>query len=182
MMVFVKLCNAPTTSRLHRHRLARPSSTTSSGSSSRASPRVLVDPVLPAEPVERGQMASFLERAPDLPGTPNDYFVDDDGEHARDRRSTALARPTSSGCCGVSLLPDNSVTRGQMASFLAARARPAGGDPRLLRRRQRASLRGRHQPPRRGGHRQRLRTSSRTARAGPSPASRWPRSSTARFD
>ena len=38
----------------------------------------------PSNPVTRGQMASFLDRAFDLPSTSNDYFVDDEGSTHED--------------------------------------------------------------------------------------------------
>jgi len=72
----------------------------------------------PQSPVERGQMASFLERAFDLPGTPNDYFVDDDTNTHEVAINRARQADIVSGCATSRYCPVNSVTRGQMASFL----------------------------------------------------------------
>ena len=83
----------------------------------------------PADPVTRGQMASFLARMFDLPATTTDYFTDDDGTtHETDINSLAAAEITT-GCTATTFCPAGPVSRGQMASFLV-RAIPltAGAD------------------------------------------------------
>jgi glucose/arabinose dehydrogenase len=73
----------------------------------------------PDEAVTRGQMASFLVRALDLPSTSTDYFDDDDGTtHEGDINRLAKAGITS-GCATRRFCPEAAVTRGEMASFLA---------------------------------------------------------------
>ena len=74
------------------------------------------------------------------------------------RRSTASRQAdVTVGCAGVRYCPTTYVSRGQMASFLD-RALDLPRRPRgLLQRRQRLHPRGRHQPPRRGRHHERLR-------------------------
>jgi hypothetical protein len=76
------------------------------------------DNFCPDEPVTRGQMAAFLQRALGLEPVVSDVFSDDDGspfEPAID----ALARAgITRGCATSRFCPDDLVTRGQMASFL----------------------------------------------------------------
>jgi hypothetical protein len=69
--------------------------------------------------VSRAQMAAFIARAMDLPDATRDYFDDDDGStHEPDINRLARAGLTS-GCGGDRYCPSRSVTRGQLASFLA---------------------------------------------------------------
>jgi subtilisin family serine protease len=76
----------------------------------------------PGDDVTRGQMAAFLVRALRLPATSEDFFDDDQGslfEVAINRLAAAgitkgCNPPTNSRYC-----PDDPVTRGQMAVFLA---------------------------------------------------------------
>jgi hypothetical protein len=72
----------------------------------------------PANVVSRGQMASFLSRAFDLPATPNDYFTDDDGTTHETAINRVTAAGIASGCTASRYCPGNPVTRGQMAAFL----------------------------------------------------------------
>jgi hypothetical protein len=72
----------------------------------------------PTANVTRGQMASFIARALDLPATSVDYFDDDDGStHEAEINSLAAAGITS-GCGPRSYCVDDLVTREQMAAFL----------------------------------------------------------------
>ena len=72
----------------------------------------------PRAPVTREQMASFLVRAFELPGTSRDYFTDDDtSQHERSINALAAAGITG-GCSATRYCPRASVTRGQMAAFL----------------------------------------------------------------
>jgi lysozyme len=73
----------------------------------------------PGGTVTRGQMASFLARALKLPDTTKDYFRDDDGStHEANINRLAKAGLTT-GCSATRYCPGNSVTRGQLATFLA---------------------------------------------------------------
>lgn len=82
----------------------------------------------PAASVTRGQMASFLARALDLPASAEDSFSDDDG-HAHEIDINRLAAAGITGGCGGSrFCPDAAVSRGEMASFLA-RALELPGSP-----------------------------------------------------
>jgi hypothetical protein len=76
------------------------------------------DRYCPTSRVTRGQMASFLVRAYDLPSTSTDFFTDDDGSmHERDINAVAAAGITS-GCDASRFCPTSPVTRGQMVAFL----------------------------------------------------------------
>jgi len=88
------------------------------------------DRFCPDDNVTRGQMAAFLVRALGLPATSEDFFNDDQGsvfEGAINRLAAAgitkgCNPPTNSRYC-----PDDSVTRGEMAVFLARAFRLADG-------------------------------------------------------
>lgn len=68
--------------------------------------------------VTRGQMASFLARALELPGSPTDFFTDDTGSiHEFDINRVAQAG-IATGCGGGRFCATAPVTRGQMAAFL----------------------------------------------------------------
>ncbi len=68
--------------------------------------------------VTRGQMASFLVRAFDLPNTTNNYFTDDNGTTHEANINRLRASGITFGCGGTRFCPNGSVTRGQMAAFL----------------------------------------------------------------
>jgi hypothetical protein len=70
------------------------------------------------EPVTRGQMAAFLVRALDLPGTSTDYFDDDDGNLFEGDINRLAAAGITGGCNVRAYCPDDPVKRDQMASFL----------------------------------------------------------------
>jgi hypothetical protein len=72
----------------------------------------------PDDVVTRGQMATFLVRALDLPATPTDYFTDDDGTTHEQNINRVKEAGITSGCTPTTYCPDSSVTRGQMAAFL----------------------------------------------------------------
>ena len=72
----------------------------------------------PGFSVSRGQMASFLVRALDLPSTGTDYFDDDDGSIHEDDINALRAAGITGGCAPNAYCPGASVTREQMASFL----------------------------------------------------------------
>ncbi len=72
--------------------------------------------------VSRGQMAAFLTRAFDLPGTGKDHFDDDNGsifESAINRMATAGITVGCNPPANNQFCPISSVKRGQMAIFLA---------------------------------------------------------------
>lgn len=72
----------------------------------------------PNAAVSRGQMASFLARALNLPAAPRDYFSDDRGSvHQADINRIAAAG-IASGCSATRFCPNAAVTRAEMASFL----------------------------------------------------------------
>ena len=76
------------------------------------------DHFCPTATLTRGQMASFLARAYDLPSSAEDPFEDDDGSvHEADINRLAAAGITT-GCDATRFCPDGLVTRGQMAAFL----------------------------------------------------------------
>jgi hypothetical protein len=72
----------------------------------------------PSGVVTRGQMATFLVRAFDLPSTSNDYFTDDEGSTHEPNINRLRASGITSGCGGTNFCPNGQVTRGQMAAFL----------------------------------------------------------------
>jgi hypothetical protein len=73
----------------------------------------------PRDAVARGEMATFLRRALDLPGTSEDYFSDDESSTHEVSINRARFADIASGCTATRYCPLNGVTRGQMASFLA---------------------------------------------------------------
>jgi hypothetical protein len=80
----------------------------------------------PDDSVTRGQMATFLVRALDLPPTETDYFTDDETTNHEDSINRVKAAGITSGCAPSKYCPETIVTRDQMATFLArALALPA---------------------------------------------------------
>ncbi len=73
----------------------------------------------PDEVVTRGQMATFLVRALDLPPTTHDYFTDDDGTTHEQNINRVAEAGITSGCGPTTYCPNDPVLRGAMASFLA---------------------------------------------------------------
>lgn len=79
------------------------------------------DRFCPDDPVTRGQMAAFLVRALDLPGSSDDRFEDDDGSVFEAEIQALAAAGVTRGCNPPQndrFCPDSFVTRGQMAAFL----------------------------------------------------------------
>jgi hypothetical protein len=71
--------------------------------------------------VSRGQMAAFLARALDLPGTSQDFFVDDETSLFEGVINKIADAAITLGCnppSNTRYCPDAPVTRGQMAAFL----------------------------------------------------------------
>ncbi|MBW3612734.1 MAG: S8 family serine peptidase [Chloroflexi bacterium] len=69
--------------------------------------------------VTRAQMATFLRRALDLPASPRDYFTDDNHNKHESAINAMAHAGITVGCGGTRFCPDGTVTRAQMASFLA---------------------------------------------------------------
>ncbi|MET0565543.1 MAG: right-handed parallel beta-helix repeat-containing protein [Acidimicrobiia bacterium] len=71
--------------------------------------------------ITRGEMAAFLSRAENLPGSTTDHFVDDNTsifELAIDRLGTAGITQGCNPPFNDRFCPEDNVTRGQMAAFL----------------------------------------------------------------
>jgi hypothetical protein len=73
----------------------------------------------PSVAVNRGQMASFLARALDLPAAERDYFTDDAGSVHQDGINRVAAAGIASGTGSGRFEPLAPVTRAQMATFLS---------------------------------------------------------------
>jgi hypothetical protein len=72
----------------------------------------------PNDPVTRAQMASFLDRALDLPAASGDPFNDDEGSVHEGSINRLATAGITEGCTPTSFCPDDPVTRAQMAAFL----------------------------------------------------------------
>jgi uncharacterized protein YkwD len=72
----------------------------------------------PRDPVERGQMASFMNRVLGLPGTSTNFFRDDDGTTHELAINRVAAAALTTGCGTDRYCPTHGVSRAQMASFL----------------------------------------------------------------
>jgi hypothetical protein len=76
------------------------------------------DRFCPDDPVTRGQMAAFLQRALGLAVPSSDHFTDDDGSRFEEAIESLAAAGITSGCSETRFCPEDLVTRGQMAAFL----------------------------------------------------------------
>jgi subtilisin family serine protease len=82
----------------------------------------LNDRFCPRDLVTRGQMAAFLARALAIGPTTDDFFDDDGGSLFEQAINKLAAAGITQGCnppANTRYCPDDSVTRGQMAAFLA---------------------------------------------------------------
>jgi Lysyl oxidase/S-layer homology domain len=70
------------------------------------------------DPVSRGQMAAFLNRAQSLPPSATDYFTDDDTSIFQNDINRLADAGITGGCAPNLYCPAGFVTRGQMAAFL----------------------------------------------------------------
>ncbi|HEY8171023.1 MAG TPA: S-layer homology domain-containing protein [Candidatus Limnocylindria bacterium] len=77
-----------------------------------------IDLFCPTSVVTRGQMATFIVRAFNLPATGSDYFTDDEGSTHESSINRLRAAGITVGCSATRFCPDGVVTRGQMATFL----------------------------------------------------------------
>ncbi|HKX75214.1 MAG TPA: hypothetical protein VJR05_07475 [Acidimicrobiia bacterium] len=85
----------------------------------------------PADSVTRGQMAAFLVRAFDLPGTTVDHFEDDDGTTFEDSINRLATAGVTKGCnppANDRFCPTRAMTRGEMAAMLARAFQYPPGD------------------------------------------------------
>jgi hypothetical protein len=76
----------------------------------------------PDAPMTRGQMAAFMSRAFNLPSSPGIDFTDDDRSMFEEAIQSLAAAGITYGCNppdNTRFCPDDYVTRGQMAAFLA---------------------------------------------------------------
>ncbi len=80
------------------------------------------------DPVSRAQMASFLVRALELPAASRDYFTDDDASIHQDDINRLAAAGITGGCAPGRYCPTASVTREELASFLARALELADAD------------------------------------------------------
>lgn len=69
--------------------------------------------------VSRGEMATFLSRALDLPASTTDHFTDDGASVHEDAINRVAEAGITVGCAPGRFCPTRDVSRGQMASFLA---------------------------------------------------------------
>lgn len=72
----------------------------------------------PESPVTRAQMASFIDRAFDLPNTGSDFFTDDEGLTHEGAINRLAAAGITGGCTATRFCPSDPTTRAQMAAFL----------------------------------------------------------------
>jgi hypothetical protein len=72
----------------------------------------------PTSVVTREQMAAFLSRYLDLPGTSEDPFTDDETSSFESDINKLYAAGITGGCTATTFCPKASVTREQMAAFL----------------------------------------------------------------
>lgn len=72
----------------------------------------------PSGTVSRGQMASFLDRALDLPHASRDWFNDDDGSAHESAINRIREAGITTGCTATRFCPGGLVIRQQMAAFL----------------------------------------------------------------
>jgi FAD-dependent oxidoreductase family protein/S-layer family protein len=73
----------------------------------------------PSSPTTREVMAGFLANALSLPPTTRDYFADDESSPYEDSINRVAAARITAGCGSGRFCPTGTVTRGQMAAFLA---------------------------------------------------------------
>lgn len=73
----------------------------------------------PASTVTRGELATFIMRALNLSPVSRDYFSDDNGSVHEPAINAIAAAGISTGCSSGKFCPTHSVTREQMAGFIA---------------------------------------------------------------
>ncbi|CAN5319184.1 hypothetical protein BH18ACT5_BH18ACT5_11410 [soil metagenome] len=78
------------------------------------------DQFCPSNWVTRGELASFLVRTLGLKTTSADFFIDDDGSAHEGAINSLAQAGITTGCLPDRFCPDNLVSRGQLAFFLAS--------------------------------------------------------------
>jgi hypothetical protein len=73
----------------------------------------------PGRSVTRAEMAMLIDRTMALPPTEKDFFIDDEGITGEGSINRLAAAGITGGCAPDRFCPGTSVTRAQMASFLA---------------------------------------------------------------
>jgi hypothetical protein len=68
--------------------------------------------------VTREQMASFIQRAFNLPPSDTDFFTDDDDSIHENAINAVAAAGVAAACDGTNFCPQDIVTRGEMAGYL----------------------------------------------------------------
>jgi hypothetical protein len=92
------------------------------------------DRYCPRRSLSRAEMAVFLAKAFDLPEATSNHFLDDDGSHFEPAINAVAQAGITRGCnppANDRFCPDQSVTRGQMAAFLARALALASGSNRF---------------------------------------------------
>jgi hypothetical protein len=72
----------------------------------------------PNDPVNRGQMGTFMSRAFVTPTTSLDYFIDDETSVHQSAINSVASAGITQGCGTYLYCPFDSLTRAQMATFL----------------------------------------------------------------
>jgi lysyl oxidase/S-layer family protein len=72
----------------------------------------------PADKVTRGEMATWVARAFDLPATATDYFTDDETSPNEADINRIAAAGITSGCGGGRYCPTTIASRGELAAFI----------------------------------------------------------------
>lgn len=76
------------------------------------------DRFCPQRDVTRGEFATMLVRALDLPEAAGDSFIDDDRSEHESAIEALAASGVTHGCAPERFCPDRPITRGELASFL----------------------------------------------------------------
>ena len=95
----------------------------------------------PSRPLSRGQLASVLVSALELPVSENDHFDDDDGTVHEESINAVAEAGITSGCTDANFCPDDLVSRAQIASMLVRAFDPPGTADRFF-----DDVSGMHQP------------------------------------
>jgi hypothetical protein len=80
------------------------------------------DRFCPNDSVDRGQMAAFLRRAMEIPGSATNNFIDDESSTFEDDINAIADEGITRGCnppANTRFCPTSDVTRGEMAAFLS---------------------------------------------------------------
>ena len=67
-------------------------------------------------------MATFIQRAFEVPDAETDRFTDDNASIHEDAINAIVAAGIAQGCGGTNLCPDDIVLRGEMAGYLSPSA------------------------------------------------------------